>query len=98
MGTRLASATGSEPARTTKPEPWPPVDVLVCGGGPAGIAAAMMAARVGAQTLLVERYGRLGGMAVQAMVGPLMGHVVSRWVDEILEHIGGRRVDYEFLE
>ena len=52
----------------------------------------------GGKTLLVERYGRLGGMAVQAMVGPLMGNVRSAWVDEILEHIGGRRVDYEFID
>ena len=76
----------------------PAVDVLVCGGGPAGIAAALMSARQGAKTLLVERYGRIGGMAVQAMVGPLAGHVRSRQVDEILKHIGGRRVDYEFLD
>jgi len=74
------------------------VDVLVCGGGPAGIATALMAARVGRKTLLVERYGRLGGMAVQAMVGPLMGNVRSAVVDEILQHIGGRRVDYEFID
>jgi hypothetical protein len=72
--------------------------VLVCGGGPAGIAAALMAARAGRKTLLVERYGRVGGMAVQAMVGPLMGNVRSAWVDEILQRIGGRRVDYEFLD
>jgi FAD dependent oxidoreductase len=75
-----------------------PVDVLVCGGGPAGIAAAMMAARQGRKTLLVERYGRLGGMAVQAMVGPLMGRVQSAWVDRIIERIGGRAVDYEFID
>lgn len=74
------------------------VDVLVCGGGPAGIAAALMAARQGAKTLIVERYGRLGGMAVQAMVGPLMGDVQSAWVDAIIKHIGGRRVNYEFID
>lgn len=74
------------------------VDVLVCGGGPAGIATALMAARQGCSTLLVERYGRLGGMAVQALVGPLMGTVQSAWVDRILERIGGRRVDYEFID
>jgi len=74
------------------------VDVLVCGGGPAGIAAAMMAARQGCNTLLVERYGRLGGMAVQAMVGPLMGAVQSVWVDRILDRVGGRKVDYEFID
>ncbi|MBI5395536.1 MAG: hypothetical protein HZB20_09145 [Chloroflexi bacterium] len=37
----------------------------------------------------MERYGRHGGMAVQAMVGPLMGNVRSAVMDEILQHIGG---------
>jgi len=39
------------------------VDVLVCGGGPAGVGAAIAAARAGAKTLLVERYGFFGGVA-----------------------------------
>jgi hypothetical protein len=55
-----------EPARRT------PVagtfDVLVAGGGPAGIAAALAAARQGARTLLIERYGYLGGMVTGAYV------------------------------
>ncbi len=38
-------------------------DVLVVGGGPAGSAAAASAARLGADTILVERYGHLGGMS-----------------------------------
>lgn len=41
------------------------VDVLVAGGGPAGIAAAIGAARVGAKTILVERYGCFGGVLSQ---------------------------------
>ena len=44
------------------------VDVLVAGGGPAGVAAAIAAAREGAATLLVERFGYLGGMATAALV------------------------------
>jgi hypothetical protein len=44
------------------------VDVLVVGGGPAGIAAATAAARNGAQTMLVERYGYLGGLATGGLV------------------------------
>jgi len=44
------------------------VDVLVAGGGPAGIAAATVAARIGARTMLVERYGYLGGLATGGMV------------------------------
>jgi hypothetical protein len=47
-------------------------DVLVVGGGNAGCAAALAAARRGARTLLVERYGFLGGTATAAMVGPWM--------------------------
>jgi hypothetical protein len=47
-------------------------DVLVVGGGNAGCAAAIAAARHGAQTLLVERYGFLGGTATASMVGPWM--------------------------
>ena len=37
-------------------------DVVVVGGGPGGIGAAIAAARNGADTVLVERYGHLGGM------------------------------------
>ncbi len=91
-------AADMEKAPAGKAEVWPAVDVLVVGGGPAGIGAALMAARAGCKTLLVERYGRLGGMAVQALVGPLMGSVRSKLVDDIVERIGGRRVDYEFVD
>lgn len=44
------------------------VDVLVVGGGPSGIAAAMGAARVGVKTMLVERYGCFGGVMSQVGV------------------------------
>lgn len=47
-------------------------DVLVVGGGNAGCAAALAAARSGARVLLAERYGFLGGTATAAMVGPWM--------------------------
>lgn len=43
-------------------------DVLVVGGGPAGVAAAVAAARNGAKTALIERYGHLGGMATGGLV------------------------------
>jgi hypothetical protein len=47
-------------------------DVVVVGGGPGGLGAAVMAARSGAKTLLVERYGALGGMASFGEVHPFM--------------------------
>ena len=47
-------------------------DVAVLGGGPAGVCAAIEAARNGAKTILVESYGMLGGMATTGLVGPLM--------------------------
>lgn len=43
-------------------------DVLVVGGGPAGIAAAIAASRNGADTMLVERYGGLGGLATGGLI------------------------------
>ena len=46
-------------------------DVVVCGGGPAGFIAAIAAARSGARTALVERYGFLGGMATMGYVAPI---------------------------
>ncbi|MBV7483852.1 FAD-dependent oxidoreductase [Bordetella sp. BOR01] len=53
-------------------------DVLVVGGGPAGIGAAVGAARAGADVILVERYGFLGGNATAALVMPLMSFHTQR--------------------
>lgn len=43
-------------------------DVIVVGGGPGGIGSALAAARNGARTVLVERYGHLGGMSTGGLV------------------------------
>jgi hypothetical protein len=48
-------------------------DVIVLGGGPAGIAACVAAARAGRRTLLIERYGFLGGMGTAAGVTNFCG-------------------------
>jgi len=48
-------------------------DVVVIGGGPAGICAAVSAAREGAKTALIERYGILGGMMTSGHVHPILG-------------------------
>ena len=47
-------------------------DVLVVGGGPAGLGAALGAVQAGARVILAERYGFLGGNATAALVMPLM--------------------------
>ena len=46
-------------------------DVLVVGGGPSGVAAALSAARLGMKTCLVERYNHLGGLWTGGLVLPL---------------------------
>ncbi len=52
-------------------------DVIIAGGGSAGVAAAVGAARMGARTLLVERYGFLGGAATNSMVLTYCGFFTS---------------------
>lgn len=46
-------------------------DVVIAGGGPAGFIAAIAAARQGAKTAIVERYGFFGGMATIGYVAPI---------------------------
>ncbi len=48
------------------------VDVLVAGAGPAGIGAAVCAARRGAKTLVFDQWGCVGGMATNGLVAPFM--------------------------
>ena len=67
-------------------------DVLVAGGGPAGIAAATAAARCGAKVILVERYGYLGGLATGGLV---------LYMDHLFDRTGVRCIDgipWEIME
>jgi len=52
-------------------------DVVVAGGGPGGVNAAVAAARRGASVLLIEQHGYLGGMATAGLVNPFMPYVVE---------------------
>src|SRR5712672_3965306 len=67
----LPSKSIEEPARQVPI--YGEYDVAVLGGGPAGIAAAVAAARAGRRTLLIERYGFLGGMGTAAGVTNFCG-------------------------
>ena len=71
-GYSMAKAVISEPDREI--EVIDDVDVLVVGGGPAGVCAAVAAARAGARTFLVERHGFFGGMWTAGMVITLAGY------------------------
>jgi hypothetical protein len=69
-------------------------DVVVVGGGPGGIGAAVAAARNGANTVLIERYGHLGGMGTGGLVTiiPLLTDIFGKqqivgltqeWIDRL---------------
>lgn len=74
--------------------------VIVVGGGPGGIGAAVAAARQGADVLLVEHYGFLGGMATAGEVNPFMPNhlngksldtgIFEEWVDRMSSYGGVR--------
>ena len=65
-------------------------DVLVVGSGPAGLAAALAAAKAGANTMLVERFGCFGGNITQAQVGSIAWYRHEQTVDA-----GGIGVEFE---
>jgi glycine/D-amino acid oxidase-like deaminating enzyme len=95
MTAGIADPTLVEPTRLT------PIrheaDVLVVGGGSAGVAAAVAAARAGADTLLVERYGYLGGLATGGLIILLLTlddgrgrQVVAGLCQEVTERLSKR--------
>ena len=66
-------------------------EVIVCGGGPAGLCAAVAAAQEGADTLLIERYGFLGGMATAGLVNPFMPYYTGG--EQIIEGLFQQIID-----
>ncbi len=73
-------------------------EILVCGGGPAGITAAVAAAESGCKTLLVERLGRLGGMGTNGLVNQFRIDKAPPVVQSLLGQISGHENDAEFLD
>jgi hypothetical protein len=70
------------------------VDVVVVGGGPTGVGAALAAASEGAKTLVVERHGMLGGMWTAGLLNPLFEPLRGWWVERLvgrLHEAGGWR-------
>jgi len=64
-------------------------DVLVIGSGPAGVCAAVAAARMGGKVALVERYGCIGGNLTVGHVGPILGMVARGSMrDELVALLG----------
>jgi len=66
-------------------------EVIVCGGGPAGLCAAVAAAQEGADTLLIERYGFLGGMATAGLINPFMPYYTGG--EQIIEGLFQQIID-----
>jgi len=71
-------------------------DVVVVGGGPGGVGAALAAARAGADTVLIERYGHLGGMGTGGLVTIIpnmsdingkqqIAGICQEWIDRLEE-------------
>ncbi|MBD2848603.1 FAD-dependent oxidoreductase [Paenibacillus sp. IB182496] len=66
-------------------------DVIVCGGGAAGVVAAIQAARLGARVALIEKTGMLGGTAVTAAVDfPGLFHA---WTKQVIAGIGWELIE-----
>ena len=80
-------------------------EVIVIGGGPGGIGAAVAAARSGAETVMIERYAAPGGMALAGEVSPFMGNHINEksldrgvyleWVARMQAYQPGEVVDGE---
>lgn len=68
------------------------VDVLVVGGGPAGVTAALAAAKNGSKTLCIERHGMLGGVWTAGLLNPLFDTAGKGWlVPELITRLRERK-------
>ena len=85
--------------RDIEPKRMPAYDVIVVGGGVAGVAAAVAAARGGAKTLLMEKTVTLGGLATQGLISwyePLCDGEGKQMIHGIAEELIRLSVKYGF--
>ena len=96
---RLAERRKRPDATVTEPAQRVPVfrdcDVLVAGGGPSGTAAAIAAARAGADVVLVERHNHLGGLStgglviwIDRMTDWTGAHIIRGLAEELMQRLG----------
>jgi glycine/D-amino acid oxidase-like deaminating enzyme len=71
-------------------------DVVVIGGGPAGVVAAVQAGRAGSRTLLVERSARLGGVTVNAGIN--RPSLFGAWGQPVIRGIGWELIERTLAE
>ena len=74
------------------------VDVLVCGGGPAGVGAALCAAREGVSVMIIEMQDCLGGTATAGMMSHWVGRSSSKIMQEIFENTYQKARDLGWTE
>ena len=93
-GSAKAAASVTTTGVAVSVTPWFKTDVLVAGGGPAGVCAAVSAARQGAKVVLAERFGCLGGNLTLGHVSPILGRVSKgTMADEVRTLLNANHLD-----
>ena len=81
-------------------------DVVIVGGGLAGVSAAVSCAKEGVDVILVEKYGFLGGLATSGFIGPILGHtipskkipIIRGFVEELVYEMHKEKASVSFEE
>ncbi len=78
----LPTVSGKEVAESARSVPvMAETDVLVVGGGPSGLSAALASAKEGVKTILLERFGFFGGVITQTSMGPITWYRYAKTID-----------------
>ena len=95
----LCAAAGALPLAAGDGKPAGEYDVIVAGGGPAGIAAAIAAARAGKRTMLIESHSCLGGIWTSGLIGLCLDFDkggLTREIADRLDALGAKKLaEYE---